>query len=418
MASGLHVTLDKEKIKNLNCWLAEKPSMGSSALRKVLIYLLPALAIISLILLIAGFIHYSVFFLVLLINLGYVTTGLKMTNRIHNAVSGSYRYLSSMDSLLSVLSGESFSSEHLNRMKQQVTGDGVSAAVAVKKLGRLIQSFDSRLNVIAGFGLNSLLLWDYHCIRRLDNWKAKYREHFPVWLHIIGNIDAFSSLGNFGFNNSGFTYPSITGNKIFSASMLGHPLIDEEKRVCNDFELTMKGGICIITGANMAGKSTFLRTVAVNYILAMTGAPVCARHLEFTPVKLFTSMRTTDSLAENESYFYAELKRLKTLKKMILEHEPVFFILDEILKGTNSADKSLGSVLFIKKLIPSKGTGLIATHDISLGELEKEFPDIIYNMCFEIEIENDRIIFDYRLRKGITKKMNAALLMRQMGIID
>jgi DNA mismatch repair ATPase MutS len=231
--------------------------------------------------------------------------------------------------------------------------------------------------------------------------------------------DAFISLGNFAGNNAEFAYPVIyDGNIVFSAKDLGHPLITEEKRVCNDFILDGKGSVCILTGANMAGKSTFLRTVAVNYILAMAGAPVCAARMDFTPVKLFTSMRTTDSLSQNESYFYAELKRLRTLKTKIAESELHFFILDEILKGTNSSDKSLGSKLFLERLIALGGTGLIATHDTSLGEMERQFPESVMNMCFEIEIEGESIKFEYKLQKGITQKMNAALLMKQMGILD
>ncbi|HEX2967612.1 MAG TPA: hypothetical protein VHO46_00815 [Bacteroidales bacterium] len=419
MASGMKVPFGKENIMNFTYWLSEKQYIEASGTRKILIYVLPVIACISVIMLIAGLIHYSVFVMLLLLNLAYVSAGLKTTNRIHNAVSGRYGYLFSIKSLLNVIAEESFRSEYLKAIRNQIASDEVSASTSVKKLGRIIQSFDSRLNLLVGFSLNALLLWDYHCIRRLEKWKSDYKDKFPVWLEILAEIDAYSGLGNFAYNNPDFSYPVMSKDgKVFSATGLGHPLISEDKRVCNDFELSDRGNICIITGANMAGKSTFLRTVAVNYILAMAGAPVCAGRLEFSPVKLFTSMRTTDSLAGNESYFYAELKRLKTLKSKITGNEPVFFILDEILKGTNSADKSLGSKLFIKKLIPSFGTGLIATHDISLGDLEYEFPDRIFNVCFEIVIDGETIMFDYKLQEGITKKMNAALLMRQMGILD
>lgn len=417
MAAGMKVPLEKEHIIQLSAWLNEKP-YDVNIIHRVMIFLLPAITFGSMIFLIAGSVHYSVLTLMILINLGYVASGLKRTNRLHNAVSGRYRYLSSVKELLEIFGRDRFASEHIEKMRQQVAGDGSSAMVAVKKLGRLIQSFDSRMNLLAGFGLNALFLWDYHCIRRLEKWKVTFRDSFPVWLEILGEMDAYSSFGNYAFNNPGFIYPAISmQGDVFQAEKLGHPLIDEEQRVCNDFTLQKEGNICIITGANMAGKSTFLRTVAVNYILAMAGAPVCAKKLDFTPVKLFTSMRTTDSLTSHESYFYAELKRLRTLKALLGGNEIVLFILDEILKGTNSADKSLGSRLFLKSLIPSGGTGLIATHDISLGELEKEHPGIIFNMCFEIEMEGDTISFDYILRPGITQKMNASLLMRQMGII-
>jgi DNA mismatch repair ATPase MutS len=197
---------------------------------------------------------------------------------------------------------------------------------------------------------------------------------------------------------------------------MGHPLLKRETRISNDFSVECRGQVFIITGANMAGKSTFLRTVAVNMVLGMIGAPVCAGEMNLSPVKLFTSMRTTDSLSQNESYFYAELKRLKALKERLEKGENIFFILDEILKGTNSTDKSLGSKLFLRRAIEYGGTGLIATHDISLGEMETEFPVNVVNKCFEIEIDGEKISFDYLLRDGITRKMNAAALMKQMGI--
>jgi DNA mismatch repair ATPase MutS len=397
----------------------DEQGKAESPVRRIALFLLPAAAIISLLLVILNLLPYPAFILIFLVNLFFVGAGLKSTNKIHSIVSGHYLYLSSMNRLLDLVGKENFSSASLAEMKGQLSGERFSASVAVKKLGSLIRYFDSRLNIFAGFLLNGMVLWDYQCVHRLSGWKAEFREVFPLWLDILGRIDALASLGNYAYNNKGFVYPERSGNDvIFSAGMLGHPLIDEGRRVNNDFTLEKRGNICIITGANMAGKSTFLRTVAVNYILAMAGAPVCATKMAFTPARLFTSMRTTDSLAGNESYFYAELKRLGELKTRIEKGEPVFFILDEILKGTNSADKAMGSKMFIRKMITMQGTGLIATHDISLGDLEKEFPEKIFNMCFEIEIEGDMINFDYRLNPGITKKMNAALLMRQMGILE
>ena len=150
----------------------------------------------------------------------------------------------------------------------------------------------------------------------------------------------------------------------------------------------------------------------------MIGAPVCASEMYFIPSQLFTSMRTTDSLSNNESYFYAELKRLRALKSRIEKGDLILFILDEILKGTNSADKSLGSKLFLKRIVELGGTGLIATHDTSLGEMENDFPEVIINRCFEVEIDGESILFDYKLQNGITRKMNAAFLMKQMGILE
>jgi hypothetical protein len=418
-ASGMKTPLEKDKISGLLSWLNERSVIRSSIVTRILIWTLPAVTNISLILVIFSPLHYSVFTFFFLTNLFWITLGLKKTNRVHSALSKKFEYLSSMNALLSMFENEEFVSEGLKEIKLNVTGSNLSATVSVKKLGRLIQSFDSRMNILVSFALNGLLLWDYHCIFRLENWKSQYHKHFPGWLEMIGQADAYISLGNFAHNNPEYSFPAISGSGIiFSARNLGHPLISEDKRVCNDFVLEKRGSVCIIIGANMAGKSTFLRTVAVNYILAMAGAPVCAEGMDFTPLKLFTSMRTTDSLSDNESYFYAELKRIKNLKSMFENNEPVFFILDEILKGTNSADKSMGSKMFLKRMIELGGTGLLATHDTSVGDMEKDFPNAVSNMCFEIEIEGESILFSYKLQKGITKKMNAALLMKQMGILD
>ncbi len=419
MAIGMKTHLAKSEIKGLLVWIEEKAVINSSLAKKILVYALSAAATASLILMIAGVLSYPVFVSFFLVNLLYVSAGLKRINQVHSALSKKYSVLSSMYGLIMAFEDESFHSSVLNEIKSSLSGENVSASVSVRKLGKLIQAFDSRNNMIMGFVLNGLFLWDYHSIRRLEKWKSQYRMLFPVWLEMVGQVDAYISLGNYTFNNPDFIFPEISDNPdVFSAKNIGHQLIDESKRVCNDFSHGKRGTVCIISGANMAGKSTFLRTIAVNYVLAMTGAPVCASEMKFIPGKLYTSMRTTDSLSDNESYFYAELKRLKALKSKVENGEPVFFILDEILKGTNSADKSTGSKLFLQRIIEKGGTGLIATHDTSLGNLESDYPEVIINKCFEIEINGENIRFDYKLQNGITQKMNAVFLMKQMGILD
>ncbi len=419
MAHGMNKPLEKSHIAELYKWLNEKNFLSASRLMKFLIILLPVLTVTSLILLVAGIFHYSVFVFFFLLNLLFITLYLKKINEIHNVLSKKHNYLSTISRLLEVFHKERFESAVLKSIKQNLSEGDVSAAVSLHKLNRLIQPFDSRMNILVSFVLNGLLLWDFHTVIRLEKWKLLYGKQFPQWLEMAGEVDAFISLGNYSANNSGFTFPLKSESQIvFSATEMGHPLIEGSKRVNNDFSISHSGTISIITGANMAGKSTFLRTVAVNFILAMTAAPVCATEMIFRPMKLFTSMRTTDSLSHNESYFYAELKRLKQLKLRISSAEEILFILDEILKGTNSADKSLGSHLFLKRLVEMGGTGFIATHDISVGEMEKEYPRSIVNKCFEIEIEGELIKFDYKLRDGIAFRMNAALLMKQMGILD
>ena len=418
IASGMSNPVEKQNMEPVIGWINDEATQ-LSGIHRYLIIILPATAFLTLSLLVAGVLHYSFFTLSVTINLLYVFSGIRNTGRIHNALSGRYMQLASVKKLLLLFETESFESEIMKDIRDNLAGRPESASESVLKLEKIIRAFDSRLNLIAGLVLNGLFLWDYQCIRRLEIWKRKNRGSFSSWLDMIGKADAFISLAGYYYNNQTYAFPVLVeDDRVISVKSMGHPLLEEKERICNDFELSGKGRVCVITGANMAGKSTFLRTLSVNLILAMNGAPVCGVSMLFRPVKLFTSMRTTDSLSSHESYFYAELKRLGQLKTLVENGEPVLFILDEILKGTNSNDKSLGSRLFIKKLIAAGGTGVIATHDISLGELDSEYSGILFNKCFEVEIDNDKISFDYILRDGITRKMNAAILMKQMGILD
>ncbi len=419
LATGINRNLDRKNILGMTKWLAAGKKNKSPASRRLLLWILPSLACISLFLTAAGLVHYSVFVSIFLADLFIVLVNLKSTQSVHEELTGRYNFLSSLSSLLELIECEQFESPLIGKMKEGIKGSRLSAVKALKELSRVIRAFDNRLNIFVGFIFNGLFLWDLHCLRKLDNWKAAYREQFPAWLDMIGQSDAFISLGNYSYNNPEFVYPLPSDDLTpFQARQLGHPLIANNKRVCNDFILPSRGRICIITGANMAGKSTFLRSVAVNMILAMAGAPVCAAEMRFMPARLFTSMRTTDSLSSNESYFYAELKRLRQLEQKVLTGQDILFILDEILKGTNSEDKSLGSRLFLNKIISLGGTGLIATHDTSLGRLEEEYPEVIINKCIEVEIDGEIIRFDYKLHDGIASKKNAVLLMKQMGIIS
>ena len=417
MASGLGKPLSEAEIQSLNEWLNESDNLFSSPLLKISSFVLPVAGIAALLLVIAGVIPLALFLLVFVLNLLLVGAFLKRSNRIHAMVSQKQTFLSSFEELIKSFEKERFNSSVLTAIQGKIYTERGSVAYKIRELNSIIRAFDNRLNLFVGFILNGLLLWDFHCIRKLEKWRTSAASSLPVWLNLLGKVDGFNCLANYAFNNPDYSFPQIADNEsVIIASGMGHPLLKREIRISNDFSIMHRGMVIIITGANMAGKSTFLRTVAVNMVLAMTGAPVCAEKMKFSPLKLFTSMRTTDSLSHNESYFYAELKRLKALKERLEKGEEIFFILDEILKGTNSTDKSLGSKLFLRKLIELGGTGLIATHDISLGEMETEYPVNVVNKCFEIEIDGENISFDYKLRDGITRKMNAAALMRQMGI--
>ncbi len=287
-----------------------------------------------------------------------------------------------------------------------------------RQLKKLVGQFEYRQNLIIAIVFNSLFLWDLRCVYKLWNWHRQNRKKLTAWLDVIAEMDALISLANLAYNHPEFVYPEIhDGGFTLQAKQLGHPLLAAKKRVNNDLSINGWGKILIITGANMAGKSTFLRTVGVNLILGRTGAPVCAEKLVFSPVKVYTNMRTTDNLLKDESYFFAELKRIKTVLDRLEKGEKIFVILDEMLKGTNSVDKLNGSRQLIRKLLELKAVALIATHDLKISEMEEEYPQMVFNKCFEIELENDEMIFDYLLTDGVTKTMNATFLMKKMGII-
>ena len=232
---------------------------------------------------------------------------------------------------------------------------------------------------------------------------------------MIAYFDAQISLSNYAYNHPDHHYPEIIRNEtVILAKALGHPLLDRQIRVNNDFSINKKD-FHIITGANMAGKSTFLRTVSLSLVMANTGLPVCADKMLYSPIKLITSMRTSDSLANESSYFYAEIMRLRFIVEE-MKNEEYFIILDEILKGTNSKDKAMGSRKFVERLVKSGSTGIIATHDLSLCDIEKVYPQI-HNQFFDAKIKNEELFFDYALKEGICTNMNASFLLKKMEII-
>ena len=325
--------------------------------------------------------------------------------------------LSKYMQLLQFIEEKEFKSVLLCELQNKVRKP-VSASKIFLQLKYLVEQFDYRQNILVGFFLNSVLLWDIRCVYRLWNWHNQNHQKLADWLEVVAETDAIISLANFANNHAEFIFPEIhEGGFTFQTREMGHPLLRKNKRVCNDFEINGWSKVMIITGANMAGKSTFLRTVGVNLILARTGAPVCAEKMIFTPIEIYTNMRTTDSLLKDESYFFAELKRIKGVLDWLQKGERIFVILDEMLKGTNSVDKLNGSKELLRKLVQFKSVSLIATHDLKLSEMEDDFPQQVFNKCFEIRIENDDLVFDYKLSDGVTKTMNATFLMKKMGII-
>ncbi|MBN1598730.1 MAG: hypothetical protein JW894_10580 [Bacteroidales bacterium] len=417
MASGKLHSDSMEDIEQLIKWIEKPLFYLNSKLWMTISKVIPLTTLVSITLAV----YFPAFRLLAivfyLIQLFIISSRLSVTSKEHLNISKRYEALKKYGFLFRIIQENQFNSEALKKISESLVTGPLSAAKSIKKLSKIVKAFDSRLNFLVALFIEGLLLWDIQCMIRLEKWKKLQGHHFEMWMDTLANFDSFVTLSTFAFNHPGFAIPELSDKVILESNELGHPLIRPEDRVCNHFTVREEGILIVITGANMAGKSTFLRTVAVNMILAMTGTTVCAKNFVFKPMSIFSSMRTSDSLDNNESYFYAELKRLKQMLDRLKEGESLFVILDEILKGTNSADKQKGSRAVLERIIKYNGTGIIATHDLSLAVIEKEFPDNIINKCFEIEIDNASVYFDYILRDGITTKMNASLLMKQMGIL-
>ena len=318
---------------------------------------------------------------------------------------------------MAVLKIRHFQDPLLNSLKKHFQSEITRASKQVKELNGILNRFDYRLNPIVYIPLNILLLWDLQQILQLEKWKSKNNQEVSHWFDAMARFEVLSSLGTLAFNHPHWCFPDLNKEKPeFTAVQLGHPLIKPEKSVCNDFSAIGSGNINIITGSNMAGKSTFLRSVGVNMILATMGAPVCATKMTVSPLKVMTSMRIKDNLEENTSTFYAELKKLKTIIDAVNSRQPVFILLDEILRGTNSLDRQTGSMALIRQLLHHNATGIVATHDLELAGMIKEFPEGIHNYYFDAALDGEELYFDYTLKQGVCQNLNASILMKKIGI--
>ena len=251
----------------------------------------------------------------------------------------------------------------------------------------------------------------------MEKWKQQNHEHVLGWFTALGEFEAINSLSILSFNHPEWCFPELKKEHFFiEGKEIGHPLIPAGKCVNNPVKIDQAGELMLVTGSNMAGKSTYLRSIGVNTVLAMAGAPVCAKYFCLSPVQIISSMRIADNLEESTSTFYAELKKLKTVIDKVNNNEKVFILLDEILRGTNSLDRHTGSAALIKQLIKHNAVGIIATHDVELAGLKDEYPSGILNYHFDVQVNNEELYFDYKLKEGICTSLNASILMKKIGI--
>jgi DNA mismatch repair ATPase MutS len=401
---------------DLITWSKKSKKVFNTSFYRIMLVINPLLGLSIIALIQLNILTIGSFILFLFLPFTLIGSKLNILNRVHADVSKKSGLLLKYSELLTQITNENFTSDLLVDVKQNIAGEH-SAHIAVKQLSNTTKLMDYRLNIIVGIFLNIFLLWDIKQAIKIEKWKIKYGQHLENWLEQLSTVDELQSFAGFAFNNPNSTFPVFCSEEFnIEASNLKHPFIISEKSIGNDISISGWSQFKIITGANMAGKSTYLRTVGINLLLAMTGSPVLANKIVFKPVHLFTGIKTTDSLQDGESYFFAELKRLKDIINNLERGKKLFIILDEVLRGTNSIDKQKGSMALITQLIKMKSAGIIATHDLELGKLAEEFPENIHNNRFEVEIINNELVFDYKLKQGISQNLNATFLMKKMGI--
>lgn len=360
---------------------------------------------------------FSISLVLSLLQLSALALYIKKINAYHQRLNLFLKTISNYLPLVRLIHDQSFRSPYLQKIRHSLFTPESNSLQALTQLHRIQNSLDQRDNIVIAFILNGLYLKDFHTLLRLDHWRKKYGPDIETWTDVLSEADALISMANYRFNHPAYCLPVICQDRLLDTEEIGHPLLKSERNVTNDFSIRSLHQIAIVTGANMAGKSTFLRTIGVNLILAQSGNVVCSRYFAFQPMTLFTSMRTTDSLSKDTSYFHAELLRLQQLVNIAQQEDKVFIILDEMLKGTNSVDKLNGSLAFLKRILSYPISGLVATHDLALGELADDFPEHFFNVCFEIVHSGSQITYDYKLHPGISSNMNASILLKQMGLI-
>ena len=336
-------------------------------------------------------------------------------NKVYYGFTGGANLLTSFSGIIKWTEDVAWNSPYIKNLFAEKE-EGLAVSAQIKQLAKIIQAFDARLNVILGGFLNLFFLWDLKCCMYLVKWHSQYAKPVMGGLTRVTAFEELISCATLAYNQPEWTYPELEDDFHLQVLGLGHPLIPQSVRVLNDFQLMEKPTVDIVTGSNMAGKSTFLRTVGINMVLAFAGTPVCANKMSVSIFHLLSYMRIKDSLNDQTSTFKAELNRLKMILDAISNSSNSLVLIDEMLRGTNSRDKFLGSKVFIEKLIEQKTPALFATHDLQLSEMIADYPKQVRNYHFDIQINEGEMNFDYKLKHGPCTTFNAALLLKEIGL--
>lgn len=424
-AYGTNNALNISSQHSLAHWLSQPHHFRKNKGWNIARYVLPAISTGLLLLYIADVVKPALFYSMLLVFFaasGYIS---KLVTSQYLQLSKHITQFETLSQSLQWIETGTFKCTLLQQLQQTLesTPHHKPASKQVRALKHILDRMDYRLNPLVFIPLNIFLFWDLQQVIQLEEWKAQHKEKINNWFDVIAHTEALSSLATLSFNHPAWIFPAIKP-EWFSLTCrdAGHPLIPSQKSVLNDFSMQGYPQLAFITGSNMAGKSTFLRTIGTNLVLAMAGAPVCASQFETPVLKVMTSMRIADNLEESASTFYAELQKLKNILDAVKHNgntdSPirVFLLLDEILRGTNSLDRHTGSEALIKQLIKEGAVGIIASHDLSLAELQSQYPGIIHNYHFDVTISGSELSFDYKLKQGVCQTLNATLLMKKIGI--
>lgn len=416
LALPMHYKHDTESAEGFIYWFRDKAFFRQHTWLVPLLFVLPVLTLGAIAAWFYGFTGWvAVGFLLVQFYLAYRFTAER--DEYYEKSIGIYEAMRSYTKQLQHLEQHTFQSLKLQELQQELTKSGTRSSASINKLANIIDFFSYRLSTLMAFFLNTMLMWDFVWMHRLESWKEQHLEQLRQSLEVLAEFEALASMAAFQHAHPHYAVPKLSQKPfLYQATALAHPLIFSVTPVANDFSTEGAGHTIVITGSNMSGKTTFLRTVGINMVLALMGAPVCAARMEVAPAQVYTAMRTADNLAENTSSFYAELKRLRMLLELTEQGQPVFYLLDEILKGTNSRDRHLGAMSLIRQLHKRNASGLISTHDLELGAMEQELPGSVENYSFNSDIIGNQINFDYKLTLGLCRSFNASKLMQLMGI--
>lgn len=411
-ALGKTVSDSEEDYKKLMGWATQTQSQISGVVN-VLSYVFPILFLGVFGAALVGVLALKWVILAFVLNLFVFGTQVKKIKAEVVDVKNVVEIIKHYGLILERIENEDFSSQKLKGLSEKLRVK--NASKTIKNLSKVFLNIQGVNFDLGALLTNGTLLYHIHALRSLIQWKANNAEELKAWLDVMGEVEFLNSLANLGYNNKDFVFPELNADFVASFENLGHPLISAEVRVTNSISLN-RSNFVILTGSNMSGKSTFLRTLGINMVLTGVGAPICASHASVHPLPILVSMRQSDSLSSGESYFFAEVKRLKSIIEK-LKTETCFVLLDEILRGTNSDDKQSGTIGVIQKIISLSAVGSIATHDLEVCQMAERYPDKLENKNFEVEIINDELVFDYKLRSGICQNKSATFLMKKMEII-